>query len=245
MVSLRRSRDCRRLPTQIDNCFKLLDIPPLGARHPLTLHYIMALLSTDTNILVNAIYLRCLPEAMRTALADKAELPPFELAQLRFQSMQQPPPRLFSAAAADKYPLPNLQDLSTFLHVATIFPKIDLEKEYYHIPMNESDIPKMAIIIPFCLSELLFMPFGLTNAGQTFQNLMDSLFHSFPFIFIYLDGILVFSHSHSGHLSHLKTVLASLAANGPRFNSLSFGHLHWHSNSQFACPANSCFPCTH
>jgi hypothetical protein len=86
----------------------------------------MALLSTDTNIFVNAIYLRCLPEAMRTALADKAELPPFELAQLWFQSMQQPPPRLFSAA--DKYPLPNLQDLSTFLHVATIFSKKDLGK---------------------------------------------------------------------------------------------------------------------
>jgi hypothetical protein len=86
--------------------------------------------------------------------------------------------------------------------------------------MNESDIPKMAIIIPFCLSELLFMPFGLINAGQTFQNLMDSLFHSFPFIFIYLDGILVFSRSRSGHLSYLETnVLASLAPNGPRLNS--------------------------
>ncbi len=91
----------------------------------------------------------------------------------------------------------------------------------------------------------LFMPFGLTNVGQTFPNLMDSLFHFFPFIFIYLDDILVFSHSRSDHLSHLKTVLASLAANGPRLNSLSFGHLHWHSTSQFACPANSCFPCTH
>ncbi len=51
--------------------------------------------------------------------------------------------------------------------------------------MNESDILKMAIITPFCLSELLVMPFGLTNDGQTFQRLMDSHFRSFPFIFIY------------------------------------------------------------
>jgi hypothetical protein len=75
--------------------------------------------------------------------------------------------------------------------------------------MNESDIPKMAIITPFCLSELLFMPFGLTNDGQTFQRLMDSLFRS---IFIYLDDILVFSHSRSDNLSHLETVLLPLSS---------------------------------
>ncbi len=36
--------------------------------------------------------------------------------------------RFNSVTTADKYPLPNLQDLSTFLHGATIFTKIDLEK---------------------------------------------------------------------------------------------------------------------
>jgi hypothetical protein len=84
--------------------------------------------------------------------------------------------------------------------------------------MNEADIPKTAIITPFGLFEFLFMPFGLTNAGQTFQRLMDSLFRSFPFSFIYLDDILVFSHSRAEHLGHLETVLATLAANGLRIN---------------------------
>jgi hypothetical protein len=73
-------------PTQIDNCFKLLDMPPMGDRHPLAYHSdIMALLPADGNVLVNAIFLRGLPEAMRTALVDKAELPPFELAQAAAQ----------------------------------------------------------------------------------------------------------------------------------------------------------------
>ncbi len=57
--------------------------------------------------------------------------------------------RLNGVTTADKYPLPNLQDLYTFLHGATIFSKIDLEKGYYQIPMNEADIPKTAIITPF------------------------------------------------------------------------------------------------
>ncbi len=67
--------------TQIDNCFKLLDMPPLSDLHPLTLHSdIIALLLTDANILVNAIFLRGLPEAMRMSLAVKADLTLFELA---------------------------------------------------------------------------------------------------------------------------------------------------------------------
>jgi hypothetical protein len=62
------------------------------------------------------------------------------------------------------------------------------------------------------------MPLGLTNAGQTFQRLMDNLFCSFPFIFIYLDNILVFSFNPSDHLSHLETVLTTLATNGLHIN---------------------------
>ena len=62
------------------------------------------------------------------------------------------------------------------------------------------------------------MPFGLSNAAQTFQRLMDSLFRDFPFVFIYLDDMLIFSRSRSEHLCHLDTVLAVLAENGLHIN---------------------------
>jgi hypothetical protein len=62
------------------------------------------------------------------------------------------------------------------------------------------------------------MPFGLSNAAQNFQRLMDLLFRDFPFIFIYLDDMLIFSRSRSEHLSHLDTVLAVLAENGLHIN---------------------------
>jgi hypothetical protein len=62
------------------------------------------------------------------------------------------------------------------------------------------------------------MPFGITNTGQTYQRLMDSLFCSFPFTFIYLDDILVFSQNRSDHLSHLETVLSTLVAIGLLIN---------------------------
>jgi hypothetical protein len=48
--------------------------------------------------------------------------------------------RLNSATTPDKYPLPNLQDLSNFLRVSTAFSEIYLEKGYHQIPMQKSDI---------------------------------------------------------------------------------------------------------
>lgn len=74
---------------------------------------------------------------------------------------------------ADKYPVPNMQDLSACLHGCEVFSKLDLKNGYYQIPMQPEDIPKMAIIMPFGLWELPRIPFGLKNAGQTFQPIMD------------------------------------------------------------------------
>jgi cleavage and polyadenylation specificity factor subunit 1 len=93
-----------------------------------------------------------------------------------------------------------------------------LTKGYYQVPMEEADIPKSAIITPFGLFEFLFMPFGLANAAQTFQRLMDSLFRSFPFVFVYLDDLLIFSKSRSEHLVHLEQILSILAENGLHIN---------------------------
>ena len=45
----------------------------------------------------------------------------------------------------DKYPLPNMQDLSNGLHGCKIFSKVDLIKGYHQIPVAAEDIPKTAI----------------------------------------------------------------------------------------------------
>jgi hypothetical protein len=68
----------------------------------------------------------------------------------------------------DKYPLPNMQNLSNGLHGCTVFSQIDLVKGHQS-PVPTADIPKTAIITPFGLFEYLFSPFGLSNAAQTFQ----------------------------------------------------------------------------
>ena len=48
------------------------------------------------------------------------------------------------------------------------------------------------------------MPFGLKNATQAFQQLMDQVGRGLPFVFIYLDDILVASGSQAEHVKHLR-----------------------------------------
>jgi cleavage and polyadenylation specificity factor subunit 1 len=84
--------------------------------------------------------------------------------------------------------------------------------------MAEEDIPKTAICTPFGLFEYIFMPFGLKNAAQTFQRLMDCLFRHLPFVFVYLDDILIASKNSTQHIQHLRLVFEVLQDAGLRIN---------------------------
>ena len=121
--------------------------------------------------------------------------------------------RLNAATDPDRYPIPNMSDVSARLAGNTIFTKIDLVPGYHQIPIAETDIPKTAIITPFGLWEFLRMPFGLRNAGQTFQRMIDQVLLDLPFVFTYLDDILVASSSPENHMHHLKEVFKRLSEN--------------------------------
>ena len=121
---------------------------------------------------------------------------------------------LNTATKDDRYPLPHIQDFNNHLAGCTIFSKIDLVRGYHQIPMAPSSIAKTAIITPFGLWEFLRMPFGLKNAAQAFQRLMDGILRDIPFTFVYVDDILVASHSHEEHLEHLRQLFQLLLANG-------------------------------
>jgi hypothetical protein len=112
--------------------------------------------------------------------------------------------RLNLATTHDRYPLPSILDLSNKLHSCKFFSCIDLVKGYHQIPMAAQDIAKTAIITPFGLFKYLFMPFGLRNAAQTFQRFMDSLLKHLPFVFCYLDDIIIASNSLEEHIEHLR-----------------------------------------
>jgi Reverse transcriptase (RNA-dependent DNA polymerase) len=121
--------------------------------------------------------------------------------------------RLNVQTTDDKYPLPNMRDLSGRLDGCTIFTKLDLQKGYFQVLVTAANVPKTAVITPFGLFEFVRMPFGLKNAVMTFQRLMDRLFFNIPFVFVYLDDLLVASRSVEVHRRHLREVLQCLQDN--------------------------------
>ena len=133
--------------------------------------------------------------------------------------------RLNNITKPDRYPLPNIRDFTNNLRGCTVFSKLDLVKGYHQVPMDPQDVCKTAIVTPFGLFEFLSMPFGLKNAAQTFQRLMDRIFRGLPFVFIYLDDLLVASTNRRSHLKHLRVVLELLVQNGLVLNleKCSFG----------------------
>ena len=90
-------------------------------------------------------------------------------------------------------PSPHIQDFSTQLAWKSFFPKIDLIRGYYQIPVAPDDTPKIAIIAPFGLFEFTRLPLGLRNAAQAFQRLMDETCRGLSFVFAYIDDLLVAS----------------------------------------------------
>ena len=122
--------------------------------------------------------------------------------------------RLNTKTEPDHYPLPNITDITSYLHGATIFSKLDLLKGYFQVPMAPEDIPKTAIATPFGTYTFNYSCFGLRNAGATFQRLMDSILGDLPFCAIYVDDILIYSTSKEEHLQHIREVLRRLEEHG-------------------------------
>lgn len=118
---------------------------------------------------------------------------------------------LNSITKPDRYPIPNINSLSSKLHNKKVFSKIDLSSAYHQIPVHPDDICKTAITTPFGLYEYNFMPFGLRNASSTFQRMMDSIFRDIDYTFTYIDDILVFSDDEEDHSIHLENVLKKLS----------------------------------
>ncbi|GBG81281.1 hypothetical protein CBR_g31956 [Chara braunii] len=116
----------------------------------------------------------------------------------------------------NSYLMPHSDELFDRLAGNRFFTKIDLRLGYYQIHVAAADQPKTAFRSRFGHYEFTVMPFGLTKAPATFQRAMNDIFRDIleQYVLVYLDDILVYSHTLEEHLKHLHDVLDRLRRHG-------------------------------
>ena len=93
-----------------------------------------------------------------------------------------------------------------------MFTKLDLRNAYLLIRIREGDEWKTVFNTPLGQFEYLVMPFVPTNAPAAFQARVNDVLRDFlnRFVVVYLDDILIFTHSLAEHVSHVQLVLQTV-----------------------------------
>ena len=122
--------------------------------------------------------------------------------------------RLNSITKKDAYPQPSAEELIYRLSGHTYFTKLDLKSGYFQIPIAESDKEKTGFVTPDGHYEFNVLAQGLMNAPASFQRVMNNLIATgrWDYVVIYLDDIVIFSHSLEDHKRHVSEILSILDA---------------------------------
>lgn len=116
----------------------------------------------------------------------------------------------------DKFPIPRIDDLLDQLGEARYFSTLDLAAGYWQIQVDEASQERTAFVTHQGLFEFRVMPFGLRNAPSVFQRVMQQILSGLnpadgqEFVEVYIDDVLIFSHTIEEHIDHLCLVLERL-----------------------------------
>lgn len=110
--------------------------------------------------------------------------------------------------------LPHFEEVLSRVSGAKCLSAIDITSGYLHVPVDT----KSQEYLSFCpgpgFGNFKFkrMPFGVANGPSHFQFVMRNILGDCPFVFIFVDDILVFSKTLEEHVQHLETVFQRLSS---------------------------------
>jgi putative transposase len=111
------------------------------------------------------------------------------------------------------FPLPVIEDLFMKIGNTKVFSKLDLMSGYFQIRVDPKDEEKTGFVTPFGHYHWKVMPFGVVNGPATFQSFMNQILGDTPNVLVYLDDILIYSHTKEEHEKDVKRVLQILRDN--------------------------------
>lgn len=117
----------------------------------------------------------------------------------------------------DAYPLPFVSNTLDKLRDAKFLTSLDIKSAYWQVPVEESSRAATAFTVPGRgLFEFCRMPFGLHNSPATWQRLIDNVlgYDLEPYVFVYLDDIVIVTNDFSKHLEVLQEVFKRLGSAG-------------------------------
>lgn len=116
---------------------------------------------------------------------------------------------LNSVTKVDKYPIPCIDTIFTYLGKAMVFSVFDILKGFFQISIKPEHREKTAFRSHRGLWQFRKMAQGMLNSPATFQRCMDSLLAEFLYVFcfIFFDDSLTYSEDFESHCEHLTKVL--------------------------------------
>ena len=117
----------------------------------------------------------------------------------------------------DNYSLPRIEHHLEQLRGASWFTTLDLKSGYWQVELTEEAKPLTAFTVgPLGFYECVTMPFGASNAPATFQRLMENCLSdlNLKWCVVYLDDIIIYSHTPEDHLERLRAVFQRLRKAG-------------------------------
>lgn len=116
--------------------------------------------------------------------------------------------RLFNLNTIKKaFPIPVIEELFMQFGKAKVFSKLDIMSGYFHIRMEPEDEEKTGFVTSFGHYHWKVMPFGVVNGPATFQSFMNQILGDTSNVLVYLDDLLIYSHTKKEHEKHVKEVL--------------------------------------